>query len=1177
MFARLAAGLSLAALLAGAVEAQQFDRRARDEPEVVIEAGGRVGTADVVRFTPDGNFLLAAGDDKVARSWPHSVATGLDTNPDAVRVLRWRGWRDQLGGIKCLATSANGKRVAVGGYGLRISSIAVLDRESGETLGVTWPRVREGAYHDAVTAIGVHPDGVRVGFGTADGTLWFWEPKKLDKPDGDRIWNAPVCAGRFANPAPDQLNFTRSIRFPDGDTMLAVSSHGQVLACDLKAKLTDDPAAPVPEGRTVFEVFAGQPEKYRVHSAEWSGDGKWLVAATTGPLLLLRSADGKDTRRIELPADHFARSFAVHPKTGKVAVGVGSALPAGEKKPRFYMEPDDQLWVYADPLAEKAAAPVKLKFAGRAEAMGFHPTLDRLAIAGGDADEVTLLDLGAAEKPLSAVRGGGRRLYAVNLSESGEVIAVKTGRNPAATDPNDRGTGPWLRFNVPRFAFAPSDRGTWIGPVRTAGGWEVVPDTASRFVWYAERKKPDGTAERLQLLLDVDQDQAPTCFTFVPTPEGKPARVIVGHYYGCSLFELDPERAVKNAKTGTLELPRAKLFIGHGAEVNAVAADKSGEWFVTAGADQTVAAWGLTDWKSQAALGAAFKVDGDRVVVEAVDAGSPAWEAGLTVGDRIELLAVGGAAVFDRRPKREVGTPADAVAALARPRSGVELFFGWATDKGERRATPTRIKQRPLWKWFPAFDERGRLTDSVLWMWHGSYYYTASAHGDRMLGWHVNTPDVAGTPEFQPLERYKHLFLRPDVITKLVGTRSVAEALREATGDNPRKRSFREVEPPPVELALQNTTVREDGVKLSVAVTPQGNDPDLLPDRVELWVNDFRIRTWPGRGKEAFREDVVIPAGAFRAGDNKVTVLTLNPVRGRAEAGGVVHNPAKAPDPILNGVAVGINDYAAHRTADAGGARSFGNLGKAKADATDVRKSLLNYRGEGKFFKQGEVAAVLDGDADRKGILAALADLKKATVRPDDLVVVFFAGHGDLLGPGGVPVAPAALPKDAEARGLARDAGLFVLCCPDYAPAQPKGTAVSCEEVFEALAGVNCRKLVLLDACHSGGAAGANVLRRFVPNGQGPTVIASCDQGELAFEDNALGHGVFTYAVLEAMGPRFRTADADSDGAVSTAELYAYLAERVPALVREVRPDAAQNPVSFPRAAALPRGALLKK
>ncbi|MBA4189384.1 MAG: hypothetical protein C0467_15415, partial [Planctomycetaceae bacterium] len=1120
MLARLAIGFSLALFLANVGDAQQFDRRARDEPEVVVEAGGRVGTADMVQFTADGSALLAGGDDKVVRVWPHSAA-GLDASPDRARVLRWRGWRDQLGGVKCLAASPDGKRVAIGGYGLKISSVAILDRETGETVAITWPRTREGGYHDAVTAIAFHPDGKRVGFGTADGTLWLWEPKKLDKPEGDRVWNAPACAGYFDNPKPGQLNFTRGIRFPDADTLLGVSYRGQVTAFDLREKLTDDPAAPAPKGRTLFEIKGAKGETAFVNNAVWTGDGKWLVIGETGwPYVTLWSADGKQSRRIELPTDHFVRSLAVHPKTAKVAIGVGAALPAVAKKPRFYMEPDDQIWVYDNPTAEKLAEPKKLPHPGRAEAMTFHPTEDRLAIAGGDADEVTLLDLAKPEKPVSVVRGNGRRLHGINLSENGEVVAVKTGRNPAATDPNDRASGPWVRFNIPRFMPSSSERGNWIGPLNTAAGWEIVPDTASRFIWYAERAKADGTREQLRLQLDPDLDQSPTCYSFVPTPEGKPARVLIGHYYGCSLFELNPERVVKDARTGVAELPRSKLFVGHGAEVNAIAADKTGKWFVTAGSDQTVAAWSLEDWKAEAAFGGSFAVDDGQLTVTAVDIGSPAWEAGLSKGDRIELLAIGGEAKFDRRPKRpEVGTAEAAAAALAHPRSGVELFFGWVSPQGDRRATPSRIKQRPLWKWFPAFDDRGRITDSIVWMWHGSYYYTASAHGDRMVGWHVNSPDVTGTPEFQPLERYKHLYLRPDVVSKLIGTRSVAEALKEALGDNPVKRSFREVEPSPVELVLKNTVVRDDGVRLTIAVNPRGNNPDLLPDRIELWVNDYRFRVWDGKGKEAVREDVTIPAAAFRAGDNHVTVLALNPARGRSEASGIVNNPAKAPDPHLTGVAVGINNYAPHRGAVAG-VRAFGDLTKAKADAEGLSRELLTYRGPGKQFPIGAVTTVLDGAAERKGIMASLAEIKKSGVRPDDLLVVFFAGHGDLLSPTGKPLPPP--PMGVQARGMPADSGVFVFCCPDYAPTKPGTTAITGEELFEALSGINCRKLVLLDTCHAGGVIEANVLRRFVPNGQGPTVIAACDQSELSFEDNKLGHGVFTYAVLEAMGSKFR-------------------------------------------------------
>ena len=37
--------------------------------------------------------------------------------------------------------------------------------------------------------------------------------------------------------------------------------------------------------------------------------------------------------------------------------------------------------------------------------------------------------------------------------------------------------------------------------------------------------------------------------------------------------------------------------------------------------------------------------------------------------------------------------------------------------------------------------------------------------------------------------------------------------------------------------------------------------------------------------------------------------------------------------------------------------------------------------------------------------------------------------------------------------------------------------------------------------------------------------MAACDQSESSFEDEKLGHGVFTYAVLEALGQKFRAAD----------------------------------------------------
>jgi WD40 repeat protein len=1138
----------------------------------------------VLRFTSLGDHLLAAGDDKVVLVWPHSQE-GLDTDPRNTHTLHWRSWRDQLGGIKAMAVSPDGKRIAIGGYGLRISSVAILDRASGETVAITWPETYEGGPNfDAVKSVAFDEKGERIAFGTADGSLWLWEPKKLVPAAAGRTWNAPVRVGRFEIDAelleklkvkPD-FNFPRSLRFTRANTLIGVSEFGQVLECDLAAERSADPRTAPPVGKTLFNVSVnpGVKERHHIRCAEWSADGKWLAAATTGSVALLRSADGQRSIPIYLGEDEFVRSIAIDATGKRLALGVGRALKGGN--PRFFMEGNDRILLYENPTATDLPKPKVIDHTGRAEALAFHPKLARLAVAGGDADEVTLLDLANTEKPLSVVRGRGRHLHEVNLSEDGNVFGVRVGRNADAIDPNSRAAGDWTCFNLARFTPTPETNVRWVKPVERAGGWSIVPDEKSRYIWHAERKRADGSIERIRLGLDQYLDLAPTCYRFVPTEDGKPPRVLVGHYYGCSLFELDPARVRTNPRTGVEELPRSKLFIGHGAEVNSIVADRRGEWFVTAANDQTVAGWSLRDWKGHAALGASFAIRGGELVVTELDVGSPAWEAGLSAGDVVNGLAVDGKEVYKRQPKRDpVGAPEDAARALENPQSGIELFFAWTAGKSQR-ATPTRIKQRPLWKWFPAFDERGRMTDSILWMWHGSYYYTASLHGDRMVGWHVNHPDVSGTAEFHSLERYKHLFLKPGVIAKLIGTRSVANALREAGGGNVLRRSFREFEPEPVDLALAQAEVRGETVRVNVAVNALGTNPDLLLDRVELWLNDHRLKVWDGKGKNVLKDQVLIPASAFRAGDNQLTLLATNPARGRAEKVGFIRNPIAADNPQLLGVSVGVNDYSAHRRADLVGVRSFGDLVRASDDAAAFQKAVHTYRGAGKHFPTGELALMLDATVDRPTLMASFADLEKrqaaGRIKPDDLLVVFFAGHGDLLSDAGK-----ALPVKADGRGFAADSGRFVFCCPNYSPAKADATTISGEELFERLARLNCRKLVLIDACHAGGALETNLLRRCIPNNQGPVVIAACDESEKSFEDDQLRHGMFTYAVLEALGPRFRTANRALDGRLTAKELFAYVSERVPELMKQYRPGNTQNPICFPRPDALPRAVMFAK
>ncbi len=1160
--------LAVLASFVPSVEAQQLDRRSRDEPEIVVEAGGRVGTCDALLFTPDGKYLLAGGDDKVVRVWAHS-ATGLETDRAKVQTLRWRAWREQRGGIKAVAVTADGSRVAVGGYGMKPSTVALLDRVTGDTIALTWPAVREGdATFGTVRAVAFRSDG-HIGFGTADGSLWVWDPTPLKAPDKDgRTAAPPRRVGKHDVPKQSVgdagFNFPRLVYFPDKSKLVSVAQSGQVYECDLANTIADTPKQ-APQGKPLFEADPDQRNHARVYRAELIDNGNWLLIACADKKVLLRSADGAKTIRFDLDDDNqFPRSVAWHPKTRQLAVGVGTVLKTGAK-PRFYSEGNDQIWLYDDPIKNPKQEPKRIPHTGPAEALAFHPTEPHLAIAGGDADEVTLINLANLEKPLTVVRGAGRRPWSVNLSANGKMVGVQTEHDAKSIDPNARGAGAWTRFDLSRLKATLDEGQAWVNPVPAADGWTIVPDEQSQFVWYAERLR-DGKREQYQLKLDRVRDQAPTCYTFLPAAGAVPTRVIVGHYYGCTLFELVPERATKdNTLAGT------KVFTGHAGEVTSVVAAKDQTWFVTGGKDQTVAAWSLKDWKSEPGLGAKF-IEKDGASVAAVDTGSPGWEAGLRAGDVLDLLAVEGKLVFDRRKGASVGTLADALGALKSPRPGIELFLGIAArEKATRRDTLTTVRQRPLWKWFPAFDNQNRMNDWVVWMWHGSYYHTKTTNGDRLAGWHVNSPDPGGRPEFYQLQQFEKQFHMPDVLEKITDTRDAGEALVAARGETPTLVPFTKYEPAPVRVALQQLSVQKEGLPLTITMRARGTNPDLLPERVELWVNDHLVESWPPTGKtldstKPFDVPYTIPADKFWAGENQIAVLAFNAAGGRAEEFHLVKNPRQPGDANLLAVLTGINDYSDTRK-NLLGARKFGDLKSAHNDATALGKELGKYAGPRLLFKDAKIDLQLD--PVRTKLTDTLA-LLATRAKPDDTLLVFFAGHGDLLMPKDGP-----LPN--EGRSVLTDQGVFLFCCPDYSPHKPGATALSAEELFAALAKINCRKVVLLDACHSGRVATPNLLRRCVPNGRGPLIIAACDQGEQSYEHPKYGHGVFTYAVLDALDKDrgYRKADYDSDGALSPEELFDYVAEKVPGLLKRVGLMEPQTPVSYPR--QLPKTAFLKR
>jgi uncharacterized caspase-like protein len=197
--------------------------------------------------------------------------------------------------------------------------------------------------------------------------------------------------------------------------------------------------------------------------------------------------------------------------------------------------------------------------------------------------------------------------------------------------------------------------------------------------------------------------------------------------------------------------------------------------------------------------------------------------------------------------------------------------------------------------------------------------------------------------------------------------------------------------------------------------------------------------------------------------------------------------PAAAARPALHVIAVGIDNYPQKAL----------HLDCAVADARGLADAFpKGCAGKDNLFGEARVTPLLDKDATRCAVLCALEEAR-AAVKPGDLLVFSFAGHG------------------------ARQGRKFYLLTVDADPNRLADTALSGDDLRAALADMPCQVLLLLDACHS--AAG---VRAFTPAGDEATGNLTDDETGVAVLCAAMGaeeaqekdgHGLFTRAVLQAL------------------------------------------------------------
>ena len=225
-------------------------------------------------------------------------------------------------------------------------------------------------------------------------------------------------------------------------------------------------------------------------------------------------------------------------------------------------------------------------------------------------------------------------------------------------------------------------------------------------------------------------------------------------------------------------------------------------------------------------------------------------------------------------------------------------------------------------------------------------------------------------------------------------------------------------------------------------------------------------------------------------------------------------------------VVIGINNY-----------QNVRHLKYATKDA----KAFYNYLVKTLRIPEENVSLLLNSQAHLYKIRSVLGTHLKRNAGKDDMVMIFFAGHGateeDSMSPDGDGLEKYILPYDADLKNL-------------YASALPMS------EISKIFSRIYSERLIFIaDACYSGASGGrtigingkrANISDAFIDrisSGKGRVIITASGANEVSVEHDELKHGVFTYYMLEALKGK---ADMDKDGIITVDEVYNYVSINVP-------------------------------
>jgi WD40 repeat protein len=447
-------------------------------------------------------------------------------------------------------------------------------------------------------------------------------------------------------------------------------------------------------------------------------------------------------------------------------------------------------------------------------------------------------------------------------------------------------------------------------------------------------------------------------------------------------------------------------------------------------------------------------------------------------------------------------------------------------------------------RWYRLSDGKELLAffphpDRKRWvLWTPSGYYDASPGGENFIGWHVNYGKDREA-DFFPASRFRSVYLRPDVIDKILATADEAEAVRLANLESGRKEaetiSIREKLPPVLSILypLDGSEISSDTVIIRFSARSQ--EP-ITGTKILL---DGRPVSPPNAIKFSAEGGEFTVATPQR--DCEISLLAEN--RHAMSEPATVHlrwrgaPPMEEPQlkPRLYVLAVGVSQYQ----------KPDMRLLLAAKDALDFAGAWTDQKG--KLYSGVEVRALTDAQATKANILEGLQWLEKQ-VRSNDVAVLFFAGHG-----------------------LDDNEGLFYFLPFEAEPTNLKGTGLPQTDIVATVSVIAGKVLVFMDACHSGNLMGktrrrglldvSTVINELAAAENGAIVFSSSTGRQYSLENTDWGNGAFTKGLVEGIGGK---ADFRRTGRITVNMLDLYVSERVKELTEGQQTPTTVKPPNVP-------------